>query len=185
MKKNNKFLYFFKNNIVSQKGMALLTTLIFVFLLVTFGVSLLVMTSNDIKMSTLQRDSTKAFYIAEAGIEETLGYLNTLLPVLIPVLPLDSLLEPVLPVLQGEGPLWTPIDFEGGHYEVTVEEEEEALVLPTLLLPGTGKIKITSTGVVEGGTFSSGRRTIEVEAEAEFLLLVFERWKIISWKEVY
>lgn len=56
----------------NQKGMALLTTLIFVFILVTFAVALLTMTSNDTKLSALQRDSTKAFYIAEAGIEQTL-----------------------------------------------------------------------------------------------------------------
>ena len=61
-----------KNLLSNQKGMALLTTLIFVFILVTFGVSLLIMTSNDTKLSALQRDSTKAFYIAEAGVERTL-----------------------------------------------------------------------------------------------------------------
>jgi len=60
------------NLLLNQKGMALLTTLIFVFILVTFGVALLTMTSNDTKLSALQRDSTKAFYIAEAGIEKTL-----------------------------------------------------------------------------------------------------------------
>ena len=60
------------NILSNQKGMALLTTLIFVFILVTFSVSLLIMTSNDTKLSALQRDSTKAFYIAEAGIERTL-----------------------------------------------------------------------------------------------------------------
>ena len=60
------------NLLTNQKGMALLTTLIFVFILVTFGVALLTMTSNDTKLSALQRDSTKAFYIAEAGIEKTL-----------------------------------------------------------------------------------------------------------------
>jgi len=61
-----------KNILLNQKGMALLTTLIFVFILVTFAVALLIMTSNDTKLSALQRDSTKAFYIAEAGIERTL-----------------------------------------------------------------------------------------------------------------
>jgi len=61
-----------KNLILNQKGMALLTTLIFVFILVTFAVALLTMTSNDTKLSALQRDSTKAFYIAEAGVERTL-----------------------------------------------------------------------------------------------------------------
>lgn len=61
-----------KNVLLNQKGMALLTTLIFVFILVTFAVALLIMTSNDTILSALQRDSTKAFYIAEAGIERTL-----------------------------------------------------------------------------------------------------------------
>ena len=68
MKKNNKNNRI-KNILINQKGMALLTTLIFIFILVTFGVALLSMTSNDIKLSSLQRDSTKAFYIAEAGVE--------------------------------------------------------------------------------------------------------------------
>ncbi len=74
MKKRNKKIINNKiNNILSnQKGMALLTTLIFIFILVTFAVALLVMTSNDTKLSALQRDSTKAFFIAEAGIERTL-----------------------------------------------------------------------------------------------------------------
>ncbi|MCG2791746.1 MAG: pilus assembly PilX N-terminal domain-containing protein [Actinomycetia bacterium] len=72
-KKNNKIKdYRIKDLLLNQKGMALLTTLIFVFILITFGVSLLIMTSNDTKLSTLQRDSTKAFYIAEAGVERTL-----------------------------------------------------------------------------------------------------------------
>ena len=66
--KGKKIIYLLMN----QKGMALLTTLIFVFILVTLAVVLLTMTINDTKLSALQRDSTKAFYIAEAGIERTL-----------------------------------------------------------------------------------------------------------------
>ena len=65
--KGKKIIYLLMN----QKGMALLTTLIFVFILVTLAVVLLTMTINDTKLSALQRDSTKAFYIAEAGIERT------------------------------------------------------------------------------------------------------------------
>ena len=74
MKKRNKKIRSNKirDLLLNQKGMALLTTLIFVFILVTFAVALLVMTGNDTKLSALQRDSTKAFYIAEAGIERTL-----------------------------------------------------------------------------------------------------------------
>jgi len=71
MKENQKN-YKIKNILSNEKGMALLTTLIFIFILVTFAVALLTMTSNDTKLSALQRDSTKAFYIAEAGIERTL-----------------------------------------------------------------------------------------------------------------
>jgi len=70
---NNKI----KNISSNQKGMALLTTLIFVFVLVTLAVALLTMTNNDTKMSTLQRDSNKAFYLADAGIEDALWKLNT------------------------------------------------------------------------------------------------------------
>ena len=79
MKKRNKKIINYKiNNIFSnQKGMALLTTLIFVFVLVTFGVALLTMTSNDSKLSTLQRESTRAFYLAETGIEKSIWYLNS------------------------------------------------------------------------------------------------------------
>ena len=71
-KKNNKI----KVSLSNQKGMALLTTLIFVFILVTLGVALLTMTSNDIKLSALQRDSTKAFYLAEAGIQKAIKELD-------------------------------------------------------------------------------------------------------------
>jgi hypothetical protein len=73
----NKKNYRIKNLLSNQKGMALLTTLIFVFILVTFAVALLTMTSNDTKLSALQRDSTNAFFNADAGIDKALWYLNT------------------------------------------------------------------------------------------------------------
>ncbi|GAH50057.1 unnamed protein product, partial [marine sediment metagenome] len=78
MKKKNKKI---KDNKIkgllsNQKGIALLTVLIFIFLMVTFVVALLAMTGNDIKISAIQRDSTKAFYQAESGIEQALYNLN-------------------------------------------------------------------------------------------------------------
>lgn len=76
MKKNKRFLCFFKKNIVSQKGMALLATLIFVFILTTIGIALLTMTRNEIKLSVLQEESTKAFYLAEAGVERAVNWLE-------------------------------------------------------------------------------------------------------------
>ncbi|HAJ32602.1 MAG TPA: hypothetical protein DCK79_04435 [Candidatus Atribacteria bacterium] len=76
MKKIKRFLYFFKKNITSQKGMALMTTLIFVAVLTTLGITLLTMTRNETKLSTLQEESTKAFYLAEAGVERAVNWLE-------------------------------------------------------------------------------------------------------------
>ena len=132
-----------KNLLSNQKGMALLTTLIFVFILVTFGVALLTMTSNDIKLSALQRDSTEAFYVAEAGIDKALWYLNT---------PEDN---------GGEGLEWRPNEekesYPAGstnYYKLTVEDTAEQDI-----------IKITSRGVVSDGNKVYGSRKIEVEAK--------------------
>ncbi len=95
MKKINRFLYFFRKSIVSQKGMALLATLIFVFILTTIGIAILTMTRNEIKLSTLQEESTKAFYLAEAGVERAINWLE----------------------LQGTPPGAgdVPLDFDGSH----------------------------------------------------------------------
>jgi hypothetical protein len=76
MKKNNRIFPLLKNNLISQKGMALLATLIFVFILTSFGIALLTMTRNDIKLSTLQEESTKAFYLADAGVERAVNWLE-------------------------------------------------------------------------------------------------------------
>ena len=149
-KKNNKIKVLLSN----QKGMALLTTLIFVFILVTFGVSLLTMTGNDSKMSTLQRASNKAFYLADAGTEEAFWKLNT---------PVEDGGE----VMLG----WRPTDYpEPGtatkYYQVTIRNTGDVSLGEEL----TDKIKITSTGVVKSGEYSSGKRTIEVTAKIDFLI---------------
>ena len=149
-KKNNKI----KVPLSNQKGMALLTTLIFVFILVIFGVSLLTMTGNDSKMSTLQRASNKAFYLADAGTEEAFWKLNT---------PVED---------GGESMLgWRPTDYpEPGtnteYYQVTIRNIGDVSLGEEL----TDKIKITSTGVVKSGEYSSGKRTIEVTAKIDFLI---------------
>ena len=146
------------NLLINQKGMALLTTLIFVFVLVSLAVALLTMTNNDSKMSTLQRESNKAFYFADAGIEEAFWKLNTAVE--------DG----------GEEMLtWRPTDYPDPgtateYYQVTIENtgvDDPTADPPT---KETDEIKITSTGVVEGGKFSSGKRTIEVTAEIDFLI---------------
>jgi hypothetical protein len=153
MKKENikkiKVINIFSN----QKGMALLTTLIFVFILVTFAVALLTMTSNDTKLSTLQRESTRALYIAETGIDKALWYLDT---------PVDQegyglnwrtneTFENIPP-----GPLIYPSITASEYYEVTVLSDP---------IGQTDTIKITSIGNVKEGKYSSGKRKIEVRAE--------------------
>ena len=79
MKKKNKKIKDnkIKDLLSNQKGVALVTVLIFTFLMVTFVVALMAMTSNDIKLSAMQRDSTKAFYQADGGIEKAIWYLNS------------------------------------------------------------------------------------------------------------
>lgn len=153
IRKSNK-----KRILFNQKGMALITTLIFISIVVTFVVALLTMTSNDSRLSTLQRESTKAFYFADAGIEEAFWKLNTAVE--------DG----------GEEMLtWRPTDYPlpgtaTEYYQVTIENT--GVDAPTADPPTkiTDDIKITSTGVVEGGQFSTGRRTIEVTAEIDFTL---------------
>ena len=134
-KKNNKI----KDLLSNQKGMALIATLIFIFILVTFGVSLLTMTGNDSKMSTLQRDSTKAFYQADAGIEKAIWYLNS--------------------SEENEAGL----NYEGTYQGGTTSEYYEVEVGP--IVSGTQETKtLISTGkIVGGGDFNKGTRKIEVK----------------------
>ena len=139
-----------KRKSINQKGIALLTVLIFSAVLVTFVVALLVMTSNDIRLSVIQRDSTKAFYIAESGIEKALWNLNT------------SILN------GGKGFDWRAPDkndpfhegFTAEYYDVTVVTvQEETPILPEI-------IKIDSIGVVNPvGVKNKREREIEVKAK--------------------
>jgi len=135
----------------NQKGMALLTTLIFVFVLVTLAVALLTMTNNDTKLSTLQRESNKAFYLADAGIEDTLWKLNTLVE--------DG----------GQGVNWRPTNEPTPG---TATEYYQVSVVGDLLVNEgeTVEAKIISTGTVIGGKFSSGKRKIEVTAEIDYVI---------------
>jgi len=136
------------NILKNQKGMALLTTLIFVFILVTFAVALLTMTSNDTKLSTLQRDSTRAFYLAEMGIEKALWYLNT---------PVD---------LGGKDKYnWRPTLFKEEltsleYYEISIENKG----VDSPPEKPTDRIEITSVGTVKEGKYSAGKRTVVVTA---------------------
>ena len=131
------------NILTNQKGMALLTTLIFVFILVTFAVALLTMTSNDTKLSTLQRDSTKAFYIAEAGIERTLYNLKK-----------DYENTKNWNTNFDEGILYDGIDFGDGEYTVYLSNLS------------SNNVTIKSKGVV---LYDKSTRYVQVDATVESL----------------
>jgi hypothetical protein len=154
-----------KTMLSNQKGMALLATLIFVFVLVTLAVALLTMTSNDSKMSTLQRESNKAFYLADAGIEDTLWKLNTSTE--------DG----------GMGIDWwkeEPTDYPDPgtateYYQITIKGDG-------VDVDGDAKIKINSTGTVIGGKFSSGKRKIEITAEIDYITETMYDLAILSDK---
>jgi hypothetical protein len=148
-----KFLYFENKKIIckSQKGMALLSVLIFTFVLVSTGVAMLTMAKNDIQRSALQRDSTRAFYLAESGIEDSLWKLNTS----------EELggenLEDWRPT--GGSPYYYPNNSELEYYKVTITPAPETGEVPI------DRINIISTGVVKSTTDKvSGKRTIKVQA---------------------
>jgi len=167
-KKNNKIKYNkFKDLLSNQKGIALLTVLIFIFLMVTFVVALLAMTGNDIKISAIQRDSTKSFYQAESGIEQALYNLNVG----------D---ENIL--------LWRPDSSSpyikepfnsSEYYEVTITDIGDIGADPPEL--ATDKIKIISTGILTPvGVEHSRKRSIEVIAVIGWNTDVTYKYAVLS-----
>lgn len=145
--KGRKKDIFFNN----QKGMALITTLIFIFVLVSFSVALLVMTSNESKLSTLHRESIRAFYLAETGVDKALWYLNT---------PIDQGGNGInwrTDETDPPGPLTDGTERE--YYEVTVETDDASTGDPEI-------ITIHSIGkVLGGGEYDKGTRIVEVKLE--------------------
>ena len=60
-----------KKSFVNQKGQVLIIVIAIIAALTVYGISLLKLTDPELKISKRQIDSTKAFYIAEAGMEKT------------------------------------------------------------------------------------------------------------------
>lgn len=116
-------IQFFSN----QKGMTLITTVIFVLVLVTFGVSFLSMTSNDIVLSALQRDSTQAFYLAEAGIQMAIREIKPLME------------DPFVTNINSE---WPTASLGKGTYTVAYHDPNYDSFIPEY------HIRINSTGKV-------------------------------------
>jgi len=155
----------FKSNkdiLKSQKGMALLSVIILTFVLISVVVAMLTMAQNDTKRSTLQRDSTKAFYLAESGIEETLWKLNN---------PDDTNGISIPDDADFDHPRWGEIDYHypsGNnieYYEVTISPVPEDVQLRAEDEKIKDWVYIDSTGVVKGNEVDvSGKRTVRVKA---------------------
>jgi Tfp pilus assembly protein PilX len=150
MKKKNLINSKIKNKLSNQKGMALLATLIFVFVLVSLGAALLTMTNNDSKLSTLQKESTRAFYIAETGIEKALWYIN---------FSPDNTAGLDWRTTEDDPPYYTNKELSSEEYfEVVVATDETDSDLKAT------KISFISTGRVDkGGEYNKGTRKIEVK----------------------
>jgi len=65
-----------KIRVINQNGFALIATLIFVFVISTMGIALLSLTSNEVKLSVLQKESTDSFYLADSGAERAISWLE-------------------------------------------------------------------------------------------------------------
>jgi hypothetical protein len=102
---------FIIKQIKNKKGFALLGTLILVFVVSTFGIALLTMTQNDIKLSALQKASKETFYIAESGIEHAISYLEEM--------GTPNFSTPTNPFYTEENKGY--LDMGNGEYEVTIE----------------------------------------------------------------
>ena len=151
-----KFLKTNKNKEIlkSQNGMALLSVLILTFVLISVVIAMLTMAQNDTKLSALQRDSTRAFYLAESGIEKTIWELNK------GDIEIDNNFE-----FRHES---DEIGSSTEYYKVTVKP------IPAEEKPRTTGVKgeeikdwvyIESTGVIKGNNKDiTGKRTIRVAA---------------------
>lgn len=62
----------------NNRGMALVATLVMTLVLSTIAIAMLSLTTSDIKLSSLQEGSKEAFYIAEAGVDRAIAYLEDL-----------------------------------------------------------------------------------------------------------
>lgn len=60
-----------------EKGIALLTVVLFLFTLSIMGITFLSLINIDLTEIDTQYNDTQAFYLAEAGIEKAIWYLNS------------------------------------------------------------------------------------------------------------
>lgn len=159
----------YRITISNQNGMALMATIILVFAIVSIGVALLTMTNSDTQLSTLQRASNKAFYLAEAGIEEAFWKLNS--SIINKELDIKSEYSIAKWWSSNQIPPGTAIEY----YQVTIEDDG-------VNDENDPKIKIFSKGFVDDGKYSSGMREVVVTAEVSYRIETMYDYAILSDK---
>ena len=144
----------------SESGMALLSVLILTFVLISVVIAMLTMAQNDTKLSTLQRDSTRAFYLAESGIEETLWKLNKRIKE-----------NEVLDIITDDDYFPPRVGSNNEYYEIEFEfipKDDPARKFPISEKIGEREedwVYIKSTGTIKGNNKDvTGERTVRVAA---------------------
>lgn len=167
MKKENNRITIYRQN---QKGMALIATIILIFVIVSIGIALLTMTNRDTQLSTLQRASNKAFYLADAGIEDTFWKLN------------NSILKKELIIKDDNIVEWwssnAPLPGTANeYYQVSIQDNG-------IDADGEPMIKIISEGIVDDAKFSSGKRIVEATAKIDYITTTMYDYAILSDKVI-
>lgn len=163
--------------ISNQNGMALLATIILIFVIVSIGIALLTMTNRDTQMSTLQRASNKAFFLADAGIEEAFWKLNS--SITEDTLNIKKIKEdPDYDIGDWWDDKWVPPGTATEYYDIAVEDTG------VVDAEGDPIITITSSGQVVDGQYSSGKRIVEVTAEIDYRTETMYDYAILSDKVI-
>ncbi len=68
----------FVKHVENERGMALVTAMLFMVILFFLGVAAYMMTSSDLRISGYYRQSQEAFYVAESGVQEALGRMKAI-----------------------------------------------------------------------------------------------------------
>src|SRR5665648_855610 len=149
--KFNKISQKLKKKLNDSKGMALIATLIFTFVISTLGIALLTMTNNDRKLTTLEKESSEAFYFADSGISRAINWLETQSSP-----PRESVIQ-ANDILNGTK--W--IDSGGNKYDVDATLNPGKYYKIEMSLPGGVSFyqpyKIISTGKLVGPTRNATR----------------------------
>ena len=163
--KFNRIIQKLKRKLNDSKGMALLATLIFTVVISTLGIALLTMTNNDTKLTTLQKESSEAFYSADSGINRAINWLERK-----PSPPPASAIN-AIDFLNGEK--W--VDIEGNEYPVDATLNPGEYYKIEMSLPVTVNFlqsyKIISTGKLVGPNRNATRvieKLVDITSFAEY-----------------